>query len=147
MENTPVVLPESMIQAEIDGRWQKLARYYNVDAKTMAKMMSGGEGHEEREKEWRETAQKALHSRIILETLMEEQNFEISDDDVEKEFETMAAENNTDVSEVKKHYDEEAIFYLKEGIKENRMIDLLFAENTLKHGKKENYLDFMSGNV
>jgi len=146
MENTPVILPESMITAEVEGRWRRLARYYNTSAETMMQMMASGEGYEEREKEWRETAAKALHSRVIIETLLEEQNIEVTDEDVEKELESIAAEAETDIDEVKKHYDEQALLYLREEIKERRLIDLMLAENTLKTGKKENYLDFMSDN-
>jgi len=142
MENTPVTLPESMIKAEIEGRWRRLARYYNTNPETIAQMMSGSE----KDKEWREMAEKALHSRLIIETLMEEQKIEVSDEDVEKEFESIAAANGVAIDEVKKHYNEEAIFYLKEDIREKKITDLLFAENNLKQGKKENYLDFMTDN-
>ena len=142
MENTPVVLPESMIKAEVEGRWRQLARYYNMNAETIAHMMSG----EEKSKEWRESAQKALHSRLIIETLMEEEKVEVSDSDVEEEFKSIAAANGADIEEVKKHYNEEAIFYLKEDIREKKITDMMFAENSLKQGKKENYLDFMSDN-
>ena len=147
MENTPVIIPESMIEAEIEGRWRRLARYYNTDAKTLAQIMNSGEGHEEMEKEWREVAQKALHSRLIIETLLEEQKIEITDEDVQKEIERIADENGAEVSEIKKHYDDQALNYLKEDIKEQRLIDMMFAENNLKTGKKENYLDFMSDNT
>ena len=102
-----------------------------------------GEG---RDKEWREAAEKALHSRIIIETLMEEQKIEVSDEDLEKEFEKMAGENGVEIDEVKKHYNEQTIFNLKEDIREQKITDILFAENNLKPGKKENYLDFMSDN-
>jgi trigger factor len=146
MGNTPVILPESMIKAEIESRFRRLARYYNTNAESMMQMMLSGEGSEERVKEWRETAEKALHSRLIIETLIEEQNIEVTDIDIEREFERMAGENGAEVDEVKKNYDEQAMFYLKEEIKEKRLIDILFAENNLKPGKKENYLDFMSGN-
>jgi trigger factor len=146
MENTPVTLPESMIKAEIESRFRRIARYYNTNPESMMQMMLTGEGSEERVKEWRETAEKALHSRLIIETLIEEQNIEVTDIDIEKEFERIAGENGAEVDEIKKNYNEEAMFYLKEEIKEKRLIDLLFAENTLKQGKKEKYLDFMSGN-
>jgi len=142
MENTPITLPESMIKAEIEGRWRRLARYYNTDPQIIAQMMSGAE----KEKEWREMAEKALHSRLIIETLMEEQKIEVSDEDVEKEFESIAAVNGVEIDEIKKHYNEEAIFYLKEDIREKKVTDLMFAENNLKQGKKENYLDFMTDN-
>ncbi|MDR1838881.1 MAG: trigger factor [Treponema sp.] len=146
IKNTPVIMPESMIKAEVEGRWRRLAQYYNTSAETMMQMMKSGEGHEEREKEWRSVAEKALHSRLIIETLLEEQKIEVTDDDVEKEFERMAVENSMEVDEVKKHYDEQALIYLKEDIKERRLIDMMFSENTLKPGKKENYLDFVTDN-
>ncbi|MDR0322795.1 MAG: trigger factor [Treponema sp.] len=140
MDNTPVILPESMVKLEVEGRWRRLARYYNVNFEAVQQMMSG------KDKEWREAAEKALHSRLIIETLMEQQKTEVSDDDVEKEFESIAAANSVEIDEVKKHYDEQAVFNLKEDIREKKITDLLLAENTLKTGKKENYLDFMTDN-
>jgi len=141
MGNTPVIIPESMVKTEVAGRIRRLARYYDTDAELMMKMMT-----DEREKEWRESAEKALHSRLIIETLMEEQKIEVTDEDVEKEFESIAAANGAEVEEVKKHYDEQAVFSLREDIREKKITDLLLSENNLKPGKKENYLDFMSDN-
>ena len=142
MENTPVTLPESMIKAEVDGRWRRLARYYNIEPEKIQQLMQINE----KEQEWKDEAEKALHSRVIIETLMEEQKIEATDEEVEKEFESIAAANETNIEEIKKHYDDQAVFYLKEDIREKKVTDLLFAENTLKPGKKENYLDFMSDN-
>jgi trigger factor len=142
METTPVIIPDSMIRAEVEGRWRRLARYYNADAEQMMQMMSGGE----KEKEWRDASEKALHSRIIIETLMEEQKIEVTDDDVEKEFAKMAGDNGVEIDEVKKHYNEQAVFNLKEEIREQKIIDILLSENSLKQGKKENYLAFMTDN-
>ena len=142
MENTPIVLPESMIKTEVEGRIRRIARYYNTSEDVISQLTD-----ETRLNEMREASQKALHSRLIIETLMEEQNFEVTDEDIEKEYEKMATANGVEINEVKKHYDnEQSMNYLKEDIKENRIIDLLFAENTLKQGKKENYLAFMSDN-
>jgi trigger factor len=142
MENTTVILPESMIKAEVDGRWRRLARYYNMDPERVAQMMS----ETGKDKEWREEAEKALHSRLIIETLMEEQKIEASDDDLEKEFSSIAAANGAEINEIKGQYNEEAVYYLKEDIKEKKMTDMMLAENNLKQGKKENYLDFMTDN-
>ena len=141
MENTPVVLPESMIKAEVEGRWRRLARYYNIDVQAMMQMAD-----DERSKEWRETAEKALHSRLIIETLMEEQKIEVSDEEAEKEIERIAEANGAGIEEVRKHYDEQAMFYLKEDIREQKITDLLLTENDLKQGKKESYAEFMINN-
>ena len=143
MKNTPVILPDSMVEAEIDSRWKRLARYYNTNAETLKQIMTTGQ---EKEAEWRETAEKALHSRLIIETLMEEHNIEVTDEDVEKEYERIAQESAAEIEEVKKNQNEQSEFYMKEDIKERRVIDILLAENTLKPGKKENYLAFISDN-
>ena len=142
MENTPVILPESMIKAEVEGRWRRLARYYNTSPEVITQMMNIGEKTEE----WRDASVKALHSRVIIETLIEEQKIEVSDSELEKEFESIALANKTDIEEIKKHYNEEAIFYLKEDIREKKINDILLSENTFKQGNKENYLEFMSDN-
>ena len=142
MENTPVIIPESMIKTEVEGRFRRLARYYNMDPSAIVQMMSG----DGKDQEWKDSAEKALHSRLIIETLMEEQKIEVSDEEVENEFKSIAEANGADIEEVKKHYNEEAVFYLKEDIREKKITDLLLSENTLKPGKKENYLDFVSDN-
>ena len=142
MENTPVTIPASMIKAEVDGRWRRLARHYNIEPEKFRQLMELNN----KEQEWKDEAEKALHSRLIIETLMEEQKIEASDDEVQKEFESIASANGTDIEEIKKHYDDQAVFYLKEDIREKKITDLLLEENTLKQGKKENYLEFMSDN-
>jgi trigger factor len=78
---------------------------------------------------------------------MEEQKIEVSDDEAEKELEQIASAGNITIEEAKKHYeDEQSALYLREDIKEKKMVDLLLAENNFKTGKKENYLDFMTDN-
>ena len=142
MENTPVTLPDSMIKAEVDGRWRRLARYYNIEPEKIQQLMQINE----KEQEWKDEAEKALHSRVIIETLMDEQKIDASDEELEKEFESIAQASGKNIDEIKANYDEQAVFYIKEDIREKKITELLFAENTLKPGKKENYLDFMSDN-
>ena len=146
MENTPVVLPESLVQAEIESRWQRIASYYKTSVDVIKQYMNYGGENGEKEDERRVMAEKALHSRMIVETLIEEQKIEASDEDAEKEMEKLAGERNVSAEEIRKGYNENNIFYLKEEIKERRITDLLLSENTMKPGKKENYLDFMSDN-
>ena len=144
MGNTPVTIPESLIHAEVESRWNRLAQFYRTDVEMIKKLMNvDGEGSDDK---WRATAVDSLHSRMIIETLIEEQKIEVSDEDVEKELERIASESGTDINEIKKNYSVQDVFYLKEDIKEQRIFDMLLAENTFNPGKKENYLDFMSDN-
>jgi trigger factor len=148
MENSPAVLPESMLRVEIDARWRKLARNFGMSVEQIMAMMDrSGKAPEEIENEWRVAAEKALHSRLIVETLIDEQKIEVADDELEKEMEKMAIENDISVDEIKKNYeDSQTKEYFKEDIKERRLFDIMMTENTLKTGKKQKYLDLMTDN-
>ncbi|MDR2370881.1 MAG: trigger factor [Treponema sp.] len=145
VENTPVDIPESMIRIELESRWRSLARRFNAPVEEIIKMMEkDGKTAEEIQNEWRPEAVKALHSRLIVETLMEDLSLAVSDEELEKEFENMAEGGETAVEEIKKYYKDNSMTeYLKEEIRERKLFDLLLAENKIKPGKRENYLDLM----
>jgi trigger factor len=148
MENTPVVLPESMVKAELDGRLRGLARRFGVDTNAILRMMGENkESHDSFMQNWRPQAEKALHSRLIVETLIEEQNIEVSDEEIAQEMEKIAADTNEELEKVKKRYEEDnASEYLKDSIREYKFLDMLLALNTIKAGPKLKYLDLMENN-
>jgi trigger factor len=148
IETTPVILPESMVKAEVEGRLRNLARQYGLDAARMLQMLSqGGDGLEDIEGKWRPSAEKALHSRLIVEKLMEDQHIEASNEEIEKEIESFAAESDMSVEDFKKRYSEDkAMEYIKDEVRERKIFDLILGENTIKTGSKMNYLDFMQDN-
>jgi trigger factor len=148
LADTPVDIPESMIRIELESRWRSLARRFNTTAEDFIKTMErDGETAETIQNNWRPAAVKALHSRLIVETLMEDLKLEAGDEDVTKEIERLAAEDAAMAEDIRKYYQQdEARIYLQEDIKERKLFDILLAENTIKPGKKENYLDLMSNN-
>jgi len=148
IENTPVTLPESMIKAEVDGRLRTLARQYGLDAAKMMQMLSqGGDGLEDIEGKWRPSAEKAIHSRLIVEKLMEDQHIEADDDEIEKKIEEIAAESDMSREDLIKRYGGDmAREYFKDEVREWKLFDMLLAENNIKTGSKTNYLDFMKDN-
>ena len=78
---------------------------------------------------------------------MEELKLEASDDEIEKELETIAQESESNLEDVKKYYEEDRMKeYLKESIKEGKLFDLLLEKNKIKTGKKEKYLDLIKNN-
>jgi trigger factor len=148
IENTPVTLPESMVRVELDGRLRNLARRFGTDVEGVVRMLAQtGTDPAEIEKNWRAAAEKALHSRLIVETLMQEQHIEASDADVEQELEKIAVDTGKPLEEVKKQYgDDQMMEYIRDSVRESRLFDLLLAENTIKTGSKANYLDVMGNN-
>ena len=145
---TPVEIPESMLNAELDSRWRNLARRFNTDSAGLYKIMgSAARGPESIIETWKPDAAKALHSRLIIETLIEDLKLEASDEEAEKEIEKIAAESGSTLEDVKKYYEsEQAGLYLKEEIKERKVFDLLLEKNTIKAGKKEKYIDLIGKN-
>jgi trigger factor len=148
METSPVELPESMIRIELDSRWRNLARRFNTSPEELEKTMArSGRDVEAVQKEWRPDTIKALHSRLIVETLIKDLGFEVSDEEMEKNYVSLAAETNVSAEEVKKYYAQEnMVEYLKEDIKEQKLYDLLFAENKFTPGPQGNYLDLVGHN-
>jgi trigger factor len=110
-------------------------------------MGASGEDPGEIQEKWRPDAVRALHSRLIVETLIEEGKFEASGGELEGEMERLAGETDAALEEVKKYYEDETMReYLGEDIKERKLFDLLLAENTIKPGETVNYLDIMGNN-
>jgi trigger factor len=149
LETTPIALPESMICIELEGRWRALARQLGTNSEALAKSM-GNSGPNAREavfEGWRKDVIKSLRSRLVVEALISDRKLDASDEDIEKEFETIAADSDIPIDEVKEHYEPENMQeYLKEDIKEKKLFNLLLAENTVKAGGKKKYLDLVANN-
>jgi trigger factor len=78
---------------------------------------------------------------------MKDLALEASDEDVEQALENIAAESNSPLENIKKYYQQENMYeHLKEEIKEHKLFDILVKENTVKPGKKVNYLDLAANN-
>jgi trigger factor len=145
MEKTPITLPESMVRMELEARMRNLSRRFNVPEEQLMQIFgAGGKDMEAIQTEWRPDAEKALKSRLIVETLMEDLKLEASDEDVEKEMQVMADGSGSTLEEVKKYYDNDNMKeYLKEDIKEKKLFDMMIAESKIKKGAKKSYTDLM----
>ena len=148
MESSPVIFPDSMVQAEVQERLNGLARRFDTDVRGVLNMMAEtGNDLGVIEKNWRETAVKSLHARFIVETLVKEQRIEASDADVEQELAQAAAETGRPLEEVKQQYAEGKLMdYIRESIRERRLFDLLLAENKINLGSRANFVDVMGNN-
>ena len=150
LETTPIELPESMVNLELDSRFRTLARRFNTTVEDLAKNLPRmGQNPEQLLAEWKPEAEKALKSRLIVETLMQELKLEASDEETKEEIERITAESNSpaDAEEIKKYYEKENVReYVKEDIKERKLFEMFVAENKVKKGKQESYLEIMSEN-
>jgi trigger factor len=142
MESSPVELPESMIRMELEVRWRNMARQLQTTPEDL--LGSPDVSYEAILDQWRPGVIKALHSRLIVETLVEEQNFAVTDEELEQEILTLAETSGSPIEEVKNYYGQGSRReYLKQDIKERKFFELLLAENTVVKGKQEKYLDLV----
>jgi trigger factor len=145
LAKTDITLPESMVRMELEARMRNLSRRFNVPEEQLMQIFgAGGKDMDAIQAEWRPDAEKALKSRLIVETLMEDLKLEASDEDVDAEMQFMADGSGTPIEDVKKYYDNDNMReYLKEDIKEKKLFDMMIAESKIKKGDKKNYLDLM----
>jgi len=148
MESSPVEIPESMLRAELDSRWRNLARRFDTDANGLYKLIGNSpEKAEALIESWKGDAAKALHSRLVIETVMEDIKLTASDEEADAELEKQAAESQASLEDIKAYYaDERMKELLKENIKERKFFDMLLEKNTFKTGEKKSFVDLITNN-
>ena len=149
VEANPFDLPESMVSAELESRWQMLAQRFKTDVAQLEKLFaSSGQSREAMLAGWRPEAEKLLKSRVAVELLLKEREIAVTPEDVEAEYARMAEGAGVSLEEVKKHYaDPHRKEYLIDDIKEQRLYAQLLEKCTIAKGKKTTFADlFKDGN-
>jgi trigger factor len=143
VEKNDFALPESMIAAELESRWQMLAQRFRTDVAQLEKLVaSSGQTKEAMVAEWKPEAEKLLKSRVIVEILLKDREITVTPEDVEAEYVRMAEGASVSVDEVKKHYaDPRKKEYLIDDIKEQRLYGQLLEKCTLTKGAKTAFAD------
>ncbi len=137
-------LPKSMVDAELAMRWRNFVQQTTGgDENQMARLLTmTGRTPQSVIDEWRPSAEKAIRTRLVLEKLTEEGKYEASEEDQEREYAKMAEESSLSVDEVKAEYKKhDALEYLKDRIREDKLMEAILAEAKIKKGKKTAFVD------
>ena len=143
VEKNPVELPASMVKAELDSRFRMMAQQFQTTTEQLEKMLtSAGQNKEDMLTQWTGDAEKMLKSRIIVESLLKEKDISVTAEEVEAEYEKIAAGAGVTVEEVKKHYeDPRAKEYLEDEAKEQKLYTMLFEQVKVSKGEKTTFAD------
>ncbi len=143
VEKNPVELPASMVKAELDSRFRMMAQQFQTTTEQLEKMLtSAGQNKEDMLTQWTGDAEKMLKSRIIVESLLKEKDISVTAEEVEAEYEKIAAGAGVKVEEVKKHYeDPRAKEYLEDEAKEQKLYTMLFEQVKVSKGDKTTFAD------
>ena len=148
VEKNPIVLPKSMIQAEMESRWRMMAQQFQTTPEQLEKMISAsGQSKENMLTQWTGDAEKMLKSRLIVDALIHEKNIAVTPEEVEAEFAKIADESGSTIEEVKEHYkDARAKEYIIDEIKENKLYDELYKQVKVSKGDKVKFADLFKNN-
>ena len=148
VEKNPIVLPKSMVQAEMESRWRMMAQQFQTTPEQLEKMISAsGQSKENMLTQWTGDAEKMLKSRLIVDALIREKNIAVTPEEVEAEFAKIADESGSTIEEVKEHYeDARAKEYIIDEIKENKLYDGLYKQVKVSKGDKVKFADLFKNN-
>jgi trigger factor len=149
MARAELDLPESMVQAELAMRLDNLMNQMGMDSidKLDRVLAYSGKTRDSLLLEWKPNAEKAISTRLVLEKLVEVGKYECSDADFEAELARIASESNMSVDEVKAEYEKRSnLDYLRERIKEDRLLADILASAKVKRGKKLPFVDLVADN-
>ncbi len=143
VEKNAIVLPKSMIEAEKESRWRMMAQQFQMSPDQLESMLTGsGQTKEAMLETWVGDCEKMLKSRLIVEELLKMRKIEVSDAEIDAEYEKIGAEANISAEEVKKHYaDAQRKEYLIDDIREKKLYTQLFSEVKIGKGDKTSFAD------
>jgi len=144
VDSANIVLPASMVEAELSGRLESLMRRIGAsDAGQLDRFLAmSGKTREQVADGWRPEAERALKARVVIERLIEKGGFDASPEELEEEFKKLAASTKTDIEKVKEQYgDEGTKARIAEDIKERKLYDAMLKAAKLKKGKKKKFVD------
>ncbi len=143
VEKNPFEIPASMLRAELEGRWEMMARQFQTNAAELERLVqSSGQSKESMLEQWSADAEKMLKSRIIVDTLMKERNITVTAEEIDAKYQEIADGNGISIDEVKKHYeDPKAREYLVDDTKEQKLYDSLFSEVKVSKGESVKFAD------
>lgn len=146
LARSAVELPESMVAAELAMRLENLKRQMGLDTEEkLDRILSySGKSRASLVEEWKPSAERSIKTRLAIEKLVEEGKYECAEADLEAEFARQAAESSLSVDEVKAEYEKRgSMDYLRDRIKEDKLMAALLAAATVKKGAKVPFVDLL----
>lgn len=104
MDNLEVVIPDAMVEAQLDDMMNQYAMNMQSSGFTLeqyAQMM--GTTIQGLREQSREGAVQRIRNTLLLEKVAEEENIQVTDEELEEEYQTMAKEYDMDVEKVKEY--------------------------------------------
>ncbi len=146
--SSTVEVPQTMVNTEIESRWQNLAQQYRVTSEQLMQLLSmQGKTQEEIFEEWRPAAIQSIKRSLLVQKMIEVEKIEVTEDDAEEQIKSDAEERKADADQILEYYKKNGMLaYVQQEIAERRMFDAVIESATIKKGDKIAYMDLLNKN-
>lgn len=130
-ENAEIDVPDVMVEHEIDHMVQHFQQQLQMQGINLEQysQFTGQEVSEIRE-QFREEAGKKVRANLVLDTIAEEENIQVSDGEVEEELKKLAEQMGRDTDEVRRLLQNQGgMDQVKQELKTRKTIDLLVSNS------------------
>jgi len=133
-------VPDVLIESELSAIIEELERSFAYHQKSME---DAGFSRDALSEKYRDTAEKQVKRYLLLNKLIEQEKFTISDSDLEEGFNEMAGVFNQPVEEIKQYYDqnEDKLEYFKHSLLEKQVIKLIIDNSQIENVAPEKQAD------
>lgn len=126
-KNLDIDVPDVMVEDEISDMIREMDQQLMSSGINMEQYLQlTGTDMKSMRDQLRDDARNRTGSRIVIRSIADQQNIEVSDEDVQKELERMSEAYGLPADDVKKSLTEEMEDYLKQDLKVRKCIDLLY---------------------
>jgi trigger factor len=131
IKKAPFEAPDTLIDWELAGIIREIERSFEHQ---QVKMDSLGMTHESLAATYRDTAEKQVRRHLILGKIISQEKLTLSDDDLTKSLQDMAASYGRPVDEIKSYYDQhpDDLTFFKHTLLEKQAIKLIIDNNTIE---------------
>lgn len=135
-ENNPVDVPASMVEAEVDQIMREMEQQMMYQGMSMDMYMQFmGNNLDDFRNDLRPDAEKRVASRIVLRSIADKENIQITDEDLEKEFARMAEVYQMEKDQVKEIFAGDNLEFFKKDIIITKIIDEIYNKAKIKKVK------------
>ena len=128
-ENSEVDIPEAMIDTELDHMMREFEQRLQMQGMTMDNYFQfSGQTEEELKEQMKNDAEKRVKTNLTLEAILEEEELEVTEEDIEKEIEEMAKLYNMEKDQIVGMLGGNSDV-LKEDLKVKKAIDFIVDES------------------
>ncbi len=132
VEASSMEIPERMIDGQVENMMQDTARRMQSQGLSLDMYMKyTGMDLEQMKSQARPQAVKRIQTRLVLETIVKQENIQVSDERLDEEIEKMAASYQMEADKLKNYMSEQDKDQLKEDLAVQEAVDFLVAEAKL----------------